>query len=92
MYIKQVILILQILNKEFEYEDHKFSDENKSPNSMMTSLVHTTKPAPAITKPIESLTKTNDENMFERKSIENLEQQSDDESDDEAVIPVKYLS
>ena len=79
--------------KELELSERKDEKENKSPNAMTMSLVHTTKPGVMNSSARESFTKTNDENMFDRKQPEEDEPDSDGSDDvPDSIIPVKYLS
>lgn len=58
--------------KEMEIESSKMNKENKSPNALTMSLVHTTKPA-ENKQPTQEFEKTDGRNMFDRKLSEDDE-------------------
>lgn len=83
--------------KEIKFEEEKLDKENKAPNTLKMSLVHTTKPGESAKSPSD-FKKSLDFGPSSKRDSDDEEwnQESSDEGDDSdgednGIIPIKYI-
>ena len=83
--------------KEMSLEEDKIDKENKAPNALKMSLVHTTKPGEGVKAPGDFKKSLDFGSTLKRDSEdEEWNQESSDEGDDSdgednGIIPIKYI-